>query len=236
MMLSRLGRPLCLGLGSALPHPRGCCHTRRCISAKVQQQSQPVVSRTARVACFAGVLRLCRPSLALLAEQGSGASKICPRRAPLQIDTESRGKLGQVLGVLAVTGATTGKQQAKAKQAVLAGSTGAQGNFAVACTSNPCSPHDDAPPLARLAGTFLDGIHSKVQLLVYDLLPVDVAQLHTSAFVPPLLASFYVVLGGLVLWSDHRMASDLSTRLAVRRSNSLLYLVASFGWVERRAA
>ncbi|GAB4822096.1 hypothetical protein N2152v2_009142 [Parachlorella kessleri] len=104
---------------------------------------------------------------------------------PSKIDKEARGKLGQVLGVLAVTGAS--------------------------------------------AGTFLDGIHSKVQLLVYDLLPMDMLQLHTSMLVPPLLATFYVVLGGLVLWSDYRLAGDASTRQAVKRSNSLLFLVASFG-------
>jgi hypothetical protein len=88
--------------------------------------------------------------------------------------------------------------------------------------------------LPPCAGTFLDGIHSKVQLLVYDMLPVDLAQLHTSALVPPLLASFYVVLGGLVLWSDYRLGSDDSTQQAMRRGNSLLYLVASFGWVTIR--
>jgi hypothetical protein len=37
-------------------------------------------------------------------------------------------------------------------------------------------------------GTYLDGIHSRVGVLVYDKAPIIHGSLHTSAFVPPLLA------------------------------------------------
>ncbi len=37
-------------------------------------------------------------------------------------------------------------------------------------------------------GTYLDGIHSRVHVLVYDKLPLIHGGLHTSAIVPPLLA------------------------------------------------
>jgi heat shock protein 5 len=56
-------------------------------------------------------------------------------------------------------------------------------------------------------GTFLDGIHSRVSLLRYDVAPLTLGGLHTSAFVPPLLAGFYLTLGGLVLFLDYRMAA-----------------------------
>lgn len=104
---------------------------------------------------------------------------------------------------------------------------------ALAVQSQPLvSPHP-APALTGFppnpAGTFLDGIHSKVSLLEYDKLPLDLGSLHTSAFVPPLLAAFYVVLGGLVLFSDVKLGSDQATLYAMRRGSSLLFLVASFG-------
>lgn len=94
-------------------------------------------------------------------------------------------RLGQVLGLLGITGAT--------------------------------------------AGTLLDGIHSKVQLLIYDKMSVVIGNLPTSLYVPPLLASFYVVLGGLVLWADYRLSGDVNTQQALRRSDSLFLMVTSFG-------
>eukprot|EP00887_Chlorella_sp_A99_P006284 scaffold3.g6284.t1 len=79
-------------------------------------------------------------------------------------------------------------------------------------------------------GTFLDGIHSRVGLLVYDVMPLQLGSLHTSACVPPLLALFYVVLGGLCCWTDTRMglAGDGATHAALRRS-SLSMMALSFG-------
>ncbi|GBF96871.1 hypothetical protein Rsub_09876 [Raphidocelis subcapitata] len=67
-------------------------------------------------------------------------------------------------------------------------------------------------PLLRLAlcgatlGTALDGIHSRVALQVYDLAPVrletPLGPLDTSLLVPPLLATWYAVMGALLLAAD----------------------------------
>lgn len=48
-----------------------------------------------------------------------------------------------------------------------------------------------------IAGPLIDGIHSSVSLQVYDSFPlnVDAIGLHTSLWVPALLALFYAVLG-----------------------------------------
>ena len=69
----------------------------------------------------------------------------------------------------------------------------------------------------------------QVAVLHYDVLGIDVGTLHTSLLVPPLLAGFYVVLGGLVIWADYALGGDEATQQAQRRSSSLLNLVASFG-------
>lgn len=70
-------------------------------------------------------------------------------------------------------------------------------------SSPPPSPSPAVASLPALAlagatlGPILDGIHSSVGLQVYDLLPVDLGPLHSSALVPLLLAAFYVVLASL---------------------------------------
>lgn len=78
-------------------------------------------------------------------------------------------------------------------------------------------------------GTLLDGIHSRVGLLIYDSAPLQIGGLSTSAWVPPLLAAFYFVMGGLVIFFDSRMvAYDPTTRGALRGAN-LAKMVVSFG-------
>lgn len=57
-------------------------------------------------------------------------------------------------------------------------------------------------------GTFLDGIHSRANVLVYDSAPMQIGGLHTSLWVPPLLAGFYAILGAIILWSDYRLAAS----------------------------
>lgn len=78
--------------------------------------------------------------------------------------------------------------------------------------SSARSPYSAGPNWAKflatlgvtgaIAGPLLDGIHSRVHLQVYDSLPVDIValDLHTSVFVPPLLAVFYMVLGVSILY------------------------------------
>jgi heat shock protein 5 len=51
-------------------------------------------------------------------------------------------------------------------------------------------------------GTLFDGIHSRVGLQIYDLAPLTVGPLQTSALVPPLLAVWYAVTAALVLAGD----------------------------------
>ena len=98
-----------------------------------------------------------------------------------------------------------------------------------------------APPAwprvaARLAlcgatlGTLLDGIHSRVALQVYDVAPLRVpllpggaadstaAVLETSLLVPPLLATWYAVMGGLVLAADAFWAERPDTQAARARA------------------
>jgi len=78
-------------------------------------------------------------------------------------------------------------------------------------------------------GTLLDGIHSRVGLLIYDSAPLQLEGLSTSAWVPPLLAAFYFVMGGLVIYFDSRMVGyDPTTRAALREIN-LPKMVVSFG-------
>ena len=77
-------------------------------------------------------------------------------------------------------------------------------------------------------GTLLDGIHSRVGVLIYDSAPIVIGGLHTSAWIPPLLAAFYFVTGGLVIFFDTRLvASDPTTRGALRDA-SLAKMVFSF--------
>jgi len=77
-------------------------------------------------------------------------------------------------------------------------------------------------------GTLLDGIHSRVHLLVYDSAPFIIGGLHTSAWVPPLLASLYCVLGGIVLYADYRLAPSDSTTQKAMKHASLSRMAISF--------
>ena len=79
-------------------------------------------------------------------------------------------------------------------------------------------------------GTYMDGIHSRAHVLVYDLLPLVHGGLQTSAVVPPLLAAYYIALGGLVFKADGWLlqAGDAATQSAYRRLN-LGTMCLSFG-------
>jgi hypothetical protein len=71
---------------------------------------------------------------------------------------------------------------------------------------------------------------------VYDLAPLQLGHLTTSALVPPLLLAFYVVLGLLACIADNLTAGSPATEAARRRmdpkasgSSATAYLAACFG-------
>ncbi|BBN01565.1 hypothetical protein MPTK1_2g08430 [Marchantia polymorpha subsp. ruderalis] len=60
--------------------------------------------------------------------------------------------------------------------------------------------------LGFLLGPPLDGLHSRVQLQIYDVAAVDILGLKTSLWVPPLLGVFYAVVGLIQLALDRSLA------------------------------
>eukprot|EP01024_Parvocaulis_polyphysoides_P048769 TRINITY_DN4669_c0_g1_i7.p1 TRINITY_DN4669_c0_g1~~TRINITY_DN4669_c0_g1_i7.p1 ORF type:complete len:243 (+),score=19.57 TRINITY_DN4669_c0_g1_i7:93-821(+) len=61
-----------------------------------------------------------------------------------------------------------------------------------------------------ISGPLLDGIHSRVQLQIYDVIPINIVGLKTSGTVPILLGIFYAVLGFLTIAADQR-STDVPT-------------------------
>lgn len=72
--------------------------------------------------------------------------------------------------------------------------------------------------LGFFIGPILDGIHSNVQLQIYENGAIDIGALHTNVVVPPLLGIFYSVVGLLQLSLDKWLASkDRVPRTSLKR-------------------
>ncbi|KAF3436569.1 hypothetical protein FNV43_RR23661 [Rhamnella rubrinervis] len=74
-------------------------------------------------------------------------------------------------------------------------------------------------------GPLIDGLHSRVHLVVYQNGSFNIGPLNSNIWVPFLLGSFYCTVGLLQLYIDERSSSKIPTRIQHQTVFSLIALV-----------
>ncbi len=82
-----------------------------------------------------------------------------------------------------------------------------------------------------ISGPLLDGIHGTVDLLTYDVAPINVGSFHTSATVPVLLSLFYAIIGCTHVLADALAVHGSETHANGRATVQVQQRAGDGAWV-----